>query len=349
MSLLTRALPALPLLAPAAALALPWTRVEEVPAADVYSLRLQDDTVLAGALDVVHVGASHGSVWSATAPVTTGSGGIEDAMFAGGALWAALYGQGVHRSTDGGATWTDVDAGLTGLGARHVVGLAVLGGRLHAGTGGAGVFVLDLAAPTAWAAFNDGIPVSVAGTVGALVLHGTTLLAPAGGNGFVYRRADGAPAWAEIAIVPPIAPGLVTTDGTSAGADVLLGTTSGTYRSTDDGLTWTAGSGLAAGSEIVVAAADAARFAAVNSLTNSHRLYRSTDGGLTWELRDEIPGAYVYALVAAGTNLFAARTDGLWSVPLASTPVRAAGWGRVKAGFRPRRPRLTRRAGPGGT
>lgn len=339
MSLVTRLLPALTLVFPAAASALPWNRVEDVPAADVFCLRVQDDLLLAGALDVVHLGESHGTVWSATSPVTAGSGGIEDALFADGALWAGLYGQGVHRSTDDGATWTEVSTGLSGLGARHVVGLAVRGGQLHAGTGGSGVFVLDLAAPAAWTAFNDGIPVSTAGTVGALLLHGTTLLAPSGGNGFVYRRPAGAGAWEEVAIVPPILPGLVTTDGVASGAEVLLGTTNGTYRSTDDGITWTAGNGLGAGAETVVAVAGATVFAGVNILPNGHRLFRSTDGGASWAHVDDIPGASLYALAAAGLNLFAARTDGLWSVPLASTPVRPAGWARVKADFRPRRRR----------
>jgi hypothetical protein len=68
---------------------------------------------------------------------------------------------------------------------------------LFAGTDGAGVFALDLATGTTWTDFNNGLPVFTSGSVSSILLHGTTLVAPAGPNGLVYRL-PGAAEWQEI-------------------------------------------------------------------------------------------------------------------------------------------------------
>jgi photosystem II stability/assembly factor-like uncharacterized protein len=318
-----------------AADALTWIRVQDVPATDVMCVQRYGSTLFAATTNVVYVGADSGSTWTPTSPVSATPAGIECVVPAGGALWAGTYGNGVFRSTDDGDTWQAVDTGLVGLGATYVIDLVEKDGWLYAGTGGAGAFALDLATPTQWTAFTAGYPVDTAGGINAFVLQGTTLVAAAGGNGFVYRFPSGASVWQEVAIVPPILPGLVATDLASNGDHLFVGASSRVYRSSDDALTWTlANTGLQGGSEVFLAATSTVAFAGLDYLGNNHRLYTSHDLGATWQQIDQITGVYLYGLEIAGDKLFAARTDGLWWTSLATTPVQRPTWGGLKAKFR---------------
>ena len=324
------------LLLPRTSAGLPWTRVEAVPVTDVTCVERHGTTLYAGTWTTVYIGANEGTNWTATTPVNPSATGIQSIVPAGGALWAGTYGQGVYRSIDAGESWQPVSTGLDGLGAPFIIEMVEKRDSLYAGTVGAGVYVLDLAAPTHWSAFNAGFPVDISGNVSALVLHGTTLIAPAGGNGFVYRFPEGASAWQETAIVPPIFPGLLATDLVVSGADLLVGTTTNlVYRSSDDGQTWThTSNGLARGTAVFLATTGPVSFAGIDSLGNIHRVYRTADRGDTWKRIDEIGGAFLHALEVGGDQLFAARSDGLWSTPLATTSVESQSWGNIKNRYR---------------
>lgn len=315
--------------------ALPWTRVVEVPASDVFSLQHHLTTLYAGSADIVYIGASEGMTWSATTPVDAAAAAIETVVPVGGALWAGTFAQGAYRSTDGGTHWDPVNTGLSGLGANAVIEIVEKSGKLYAGTGGAGVFVLDLAVPTQWTAFNSELPVLTAGTVEDLVLHGTTLVAPAGPNGYVYRFPEGATAWQEVAIVPPIAPGLMPSDLLAVGVDLFVGASHRVYRSEDDAQTWTfVGNGIASGTDTFLASDGPDLFAGVDFQGNNFRVYRSSNRGDSWQQIDEVIGSFLFALQVAGDRLFAARSDGLWWTPLTATGVHGASWGGFKSRFK---------------
>jgi hypothetical protein len=316
---------------PAPGMALTWTRVDSIPPGDVFSLRRQGTTLYAGTAGHVFIGAANGTVWTPAAPLGVASG-VETVLDAGGALWAATFGDGVFRSTNGGMSWDPLDTGLTGLGSGHGIELVEKTGALFLATSGAGIFSLVLALPTQWTAFNAGFPVDTAGNVAALLLHGSTLVAPAGANGFVYRFAPGATLWEEVAIVPPIAPGLLPTDLVARADTLLVGAAGGVWRSTDDAVTWTpASTGIVHGTETFLATRPGEFYAAVDFLGNNHRLYRSHDAGEHWEQIDEQLGSFLFAIEIAGDALFAARADGLWWTPLTPTSTRPAGWGSLKS------------------
>ena len=332
---------------PVPAAAVTWTRVEEIPADDVFSIHHFGTTLYAGAANIVYIGANDGESWTPTAVVDAAVPAIETVVPAGGALWTGTFGQGVFRSTNTGTSWQPVNTGLTGLGASQVLELVEKGGDLFAATAGAGVFTLDLGTPTQWSGFNAGIPLSIAGNVGTLVESlgaskipvgqqsvASTLVATAGANGFVYRFPDEATEWQEVAIVPPISPGLLPTDLIAMGNDLFIGAPNRVFRSEDDALTWTfKGSGIVQNTETFLATDGTALFAGVDFQGNNHRIYSSTNRGDSWQPIDEIPGVFLYAIATAGGKLFAARTDGLWWTPAVTAAVEETTWGSLKSRF----------------
>ena len=319
---------------PLPAAAVTWTRVEEVPVDDVFSLHHFGTTLYAGAANIAYIGAAEGTSWTPTAVVDPAAAAIETVVPAGGALWVGTFGRGVFRSTNNGTSWGPVNTGLTGLGASQVFELVEKSDSLFAATGGAGVFTLDLAIPTQWSAFSNGIPISIAGTVETLVLHGTMLVATAGPNGFVYRFPEGATEWQEFNLVPPIAPGLLPTDLVTMGSDLFVGAPNRVFRSEDNAQTWTfAGNGIVQNSETFLAVDGTILYAGVDFQGNNHRIYFSPDRGDSWQPFDEIPGVFLFALAVAGDKLFAARNDGLWWTPVVTAAVEETTWGWIKATY----------------
>jgi hypothetical protein len=327
-------------LPPGPTAAITWTQVAEVPATDVFCLHHTGTTLYAGTESVVYVGANEGTTWTPTNPLpfaapigTVVPPVIKAVAPAGGALWVGTFQAGVFRSTNAGTSWEPVNTGLPGSGSDTILELVVKSGQLYAGTGAGGVFVLDLATPTQWAAFSDGIP-PFTGAMGGMVLHGTTLVAAVGANGFVYRLPESAIEWQEVAIVPPSSPGLRPTDLIATGSDLFVGARDGIYRSEDDALTWTfAGNGIVAQSNVFLAGDGTGLYAAFNVTGNRHHVYQSGDRGDTWDLIDDVPNASLYALMIAGDKLFVARNGGLWWTPVVTTAVEGTTWGSIKGQF----------------
>ena len=318
---------------PATALPVTWTRVEELPATDIEALALYGTILFAAGPDTVYQGAALGTTWSKSNSVGAGAP-VVAVIPAGGSVWVGSFGQGVFESPDNGQTWNGTNNGLTGLGANHVVDFAVRDDTLFAATEGAGVFALTLANPTAWTPFNDGLPVFTAGSVSAISLSGTTLVAPAGPNGLVYRLPQGATSWEEIAVRPPLLPGFLATDIYTDGANILVADGTSMFHSTDDAQSWSrAGTGLPQGAGTFIAGDGSTVYAVVDFMNNTHQFFVSQDAGDSWQPIEGVAAAFVYEIEVAGDKLFSAQTDGLWWTQPAHTEVRSASWGRLKARF----------------
>jgi hypothetical protein len=324
----------LAIVAPRSSQCLTWTRVTELPATDIETVELHGTTLYAAGADTVFFGQSLGTVWIPSNPVGTGGAPILATQPAGGFLWAGTFGQGVLRGSEDGSSWSSFNNGLTGLGANHVVAFEVRDDTLFAGTEGAGVFVLDLATSTQWTPFDNGLDVFTAGSVSSIILNGTTLLAPAGPNGFVFRLPQGGAVWEEIPVRPPLLAGFLASDIYGDGTDVLVTNGSSLYHSVDDGQTWNlAGSGLASGSHAFLAKGGSTFYAVVDFLNNTHQFFSSSDAGESWQPMEDVANTVVYEIEVAGDRLFAARQDGLWWTQIPSTPVRPTTWGQIKARF----------------
>jgi len=318
---------------PAAAQALSWTRIEELPASDIEALALYGTILFATGPDTVYQGAALGTTWSKSNSVGAGAP-VVAVIPAGGSIWVGSFGQGVFESPDDGQTWNGTNNGLTGLGAIHVVDFAVRDDTLFAATEGAGVFALDLASSSTWTPFNDGLPVFTAGSVSAITLSGTTLVAPAGPNGLVYRLPQGATSWEEIAVRPPLLPGFLATDIYTDGTNILVADGTSMFHSTDDAQSWSrAGTGLPQGAGTFIAGDGSTVYAVVDFMNNTHQFFVSQDAGDSWQPIEAVAAAFVYEIEVAGDKLFSAQTDGLWWTQPAHTDVRSASWGQLKRRF----------------
>src|SRR5689334_16496283 len=134
-------------LLPVAASAQEWTRIPDLPSANVLSLRAQDDTLIAGTRSVVYLSLDGGATWRASNPISVVDPFMQTALMHNGRLFVGTGALGVFFSDDRGATWHAFNEGLVG-GFRDsqldVADLEIVGDDMYASTFGASVWVRNL-------------------------------------------------------------------------------------------------------------------------------------------------------------------------------------------------------------
>ena len=307
-----------------------WTRVPDVPVTNVFSLRAQDDTLIAGTKSVVYVSLDGGTTWRASNPVSVVDPVMQTALMRNGRLFIGTGGLGVFFSDDRGASWHAFNEGLVG-GFQNtqldVADLEVLGDDMYASTYGAGVWVRNMSGGT-WHPFGGAFEENEASNVVDLESDGRRLVASAGGNGSVFRRDPGDADWT-ISWLDNVGlrPGLMAFGATFNGHAWVVGTLRGVFRSEGGQEPWSL---IDPGLGIIQNATFTARkrtlFAAFD-IPNFVVTEDSFDDGQTWTILDVQSQAFVFRIATARDQLFAARTDGLWrrsletvSVPVEATP-----------------------------
>jgi hypothetical protein len=214
---------------------------------------------------------------------------------------------GFYRSTDGGASWTASTGLPTAIG---VYALLVDGATVYAGTSGKGVYVSTDEGAT-WTAANAGLPANFGYTyAGGIVKAASGVLVAATDNSTygIYRSTDAGGSWTKIDNGLP--PFTQINALLKHGAALYAGGPT-VYVSTDDGASWAvSGTGIPANSGIdEIAAGDSAIFAA-----GFNHLFRSTDGGATWTaLGGGLPLMTMASVKAAGTTIYAGTiADGVY-------------------------------------
>lgn len=288
-------------------------RVDGIPEASVYGLEARGDTLLAGVGDRVYVSTDRGRTWAATAPVADAVTSV-DAIAATDAGWfVSSFNRGVFVSRDRGATWAPISTGLDGLGARIVTDFEVYGGQLFAATDGAGVFVLDLAAPTAWRRDGRAFADNEAETVSSLTRLGDILFAGAGGNGLVFVRPPAGP-WAPVQLSGTIV------DVTTMGRAVVATSVRRAFVSRDAGATWTPTpplpySGFYAALAVPdPARADTALYLALTVGEYVSELFRWDGEGAAWASLGLV--SETFRMRVYDGRLYLAQVDGLGVLPL---------------------------------
>ena len=303
-----------------------FARVVALPPSDVFSLRVTGDTIVAGTDTSVFISTNGGVAWRASARPSPEAKTIDAVLLRHHRLFAGTFGLGVFVSDDLGASWRPFNEGLVGgiLDSQlDVSDLETRGDSLVASTEGAGVFVRNLAVTDTWHPFGNVFEPNQAANVNDLATDGTRLLACAGDNGTLFRRDPGEPDWT-LTLIGNIAlrPGLTGLAAFFTGTRWVVGTNSGVFLSAKGQEPWSA-------SQTRIPASHGMAFAQVGSdlfgvfdVLMDFLLEESHDGGTTWTVTEQVNNSFAYQLAIHGSDLFAARSDGLFvrSLAVASVP-----------------------------
>jgi len=306
-----------------------WTRVTEVPIVNVFSVRVNGDTITAGGDTAAYVSTNAGVTWKSSAKITAGVGVVADVRMRNGRLYAGTGGQGVFISDNLGDTWTAYNQGLVGGFADsqlHIMELLIRGDSLYAATSGAGVYVRNLSAGT-WSHFGEVFEPNQASNMNAIASGNGRLVALGGANGMAFFRDPGQPDWTlSFLNNAGLAPGLSGMAAIWNGNRWLVGTNTKLFTSPLGESPWTLRDpGLPTLSNVAFALRGHEVFASFVYVSPGVGLFSTTglsrDDGATWQLFEDQFGVFTLKIATLGNTLYAARTDGLWRRSIANVGV----------------------------
>lgn len=229
-----------------------------------------------------------------------------------------------------GDSWSGFNQGLVGgifdtqLDIRS---LLVLGDSLYAATGGAGVWVRNIAGVGTWSHFGELPGDNTSGTVLDIAASDTRLVACASANGSIYSRDRGGPLWTQGFLDGGFHAGLEPQAAAWTGHGWVVGANGGLFFSASGQGPW-----APAVPEIrpifLVSFALRGRDLFAQVGTGSGTLIEfSDDDGVTWQEQENQNQVFTYKIAINASELYAGRLDGLWRRPTASVsvPIAAAG------------------------
>lgn len=203
-----------------------WTESHDgLSQLNVFRMAVSGGVVFAGTWNGVYRSTDHGATWVQSGLSTHGVmalRALEGVLYAGtwdGALW---------RSTNGGATWTLLGAGLPGS---PLYDVCRFGAALYVALADQGVYRLADGA-SAWTSVNGGLPELEAH---CLAVSEGALLVGLGFSG-VYRMNPATSSWSASGLEHQ---SVFCLTPTGVGGELLAGTWGNLGRSIDGGLTWT--------------------------------------------------------------------------------------------------------------
>ena len=295
-----------------------WSRISDIPASrTVYALFAAHDTLYVGTDSLFYIGTHRGANWLPERPPVSSPDAVECLLKSGGTLLAGTFKNGIFTSTDEGASWHPFSNGLSGLGSTDIGSLLVRRDSLIAGTLGAGVFTTSADLSRQWSAWGDSLSAYEGDNVFKMLVVGTTVLAGAGANGYMFRYTDDQPWWNPVAMNTPRLIGELVTGLATNGLGVVAATNLGVYRSTDQGLSWVrTGFSIPPSTIQTLLSFHGTEVFAIVTSPLSSSLFVSPDTGNVWmplgvfALPDMIDAAFI------GDTLFLGGEGGLWEAPL---------------------------------
>lgn len=302
-----------------------WTRVQEVPVANIYSVSTNGDTIAAASDSTAFVSVDAGASWITTAKVAAGVTTIHAVRVHKGRLYAGTHGQGVFVSSNMGATWQDFSQGLVGGindSQLFIMDLLVRGDTIYAATDGAGPWIRNLAIGGTWSHYGNAINLGQAGNMASIGASPTRLLACGGFNGDVFYRDAGDADWTESLLFNDhLAAGLAPLAAVWTGSSWLVGSNIGVFHSASGQSPWTYFDfGLHPTFFASFALHDRVVFTHFASGEGTGIEY-SSDDGVTWQVLDAQPLIFTYNIATIGDLLYAGRVDGLWRRSIATLSV----------------------------
>ena len=223
-------------------------------------------------------------------------------------VYASSRSHGILRSDDFGQTWFHSDSGLASV---HITCLASNLQNLFAGTEGSGVFVSGDQGQT-WLPFNSGLQdtiIRVLCMIDAAIYAGTD-------SGGIYKYSGVGDQWTNRTI--PSCAGHIT-DLIKSPDFIFASTTSGIFRTRNDGLTWdSCNSGLQTRMVLCLSNIGSIIFAG----TQYGGIFVSQDQGSSWTaVNHGLTSYYISQLCQSDSNVFAATHGSgfFWSGDLGGT------------------------------
>ena len=88
-----------------------WTRVQQLPSSDIFTVYHKDNILYAGGKRKIYVSKDEGQTWDSTAAIP-GPPLINNIIVYKNELYATSAPSGVFKSPDGGLTWQNISTGL---------------------------------------------------------------------------------------------------------------------------------------------------------------------------------------------------------------------------------------------
>jgi photosystem II stability/assembly factor-like uncharacterized protein len=229
-------------------------------------------------------------------------------------LYAGIAGDGICKSTNGGASWAASSSGLPSrdvmsLPLRDVMSLALDPGNpqtLYVGVRSGGVYKSSDGGAN-WADFSTGLPISPYSDVVSLAIdpgNPQTLYAGTAGGG-VWKSSDGGANWAASSSGLP-SPGVwvwcLAIDPSNP-QTLYAAANSGVCKSTNSGASWAASSSGLPNSEVASLALDPGNPQTLYAGTAGGGVWKSSDGGASWGVSSNgLPSPFGYSLAIDPSN-----------------------------------------------
>lgn len=290
-----------------------WSSTTGLSAHTIYALACDPTnchTRYAGADDGVYKSTDTGSTWAATGlsgPLVTS---VAVDPTASQTIYAATWGQGVYKSTNGSVSWSQVNSGLGGKLWLYALAIAP-DGSLYAGTYDGGVYK-STNGGASWSPVNNGL---VNLNIRALAADpNNSQIIYAGTTTGAYKTSNGGASWSSVSSGLPSGIVWWLTVHPTSSPTVFAGTASGLYCSTNGGGSWSL-RGLA-GQAVYALVIDPLDTQILYAGTDGSGVYRSTNGGATWTAMNTGLGNFnVQSLALDGGAchvLQVGTEDGVW-------------------------------------
>jgi len=257
--------------------------------------RMDDGRLVAGTdpffAQPLIVSSDNGTTWSDFdgSPLTR----CYDIVVVGDVILTAGEDAGVHRSADGGATWTNAVTGIPDT--MDSYRFAVFGDDIYM-VGAGGGFVLQVFRSSdqgaSWTPVGPGFSAHIGGRATVFTVHENDLylgIRTIIEDGGLYRSSDGGASWTALTEELPGTKGASSVAFT--GDEILVGSFDGVHRTADDGVTWTAtwsGSSGHMGVDAIHLSGDRVVVGMQSNSSLGFETMRSDDGGESWHTAGDL-------------------------------------------------------------
>lgn len=305
-----------------------WKRVEELPSSEIASFFHKGDTLYAGGKNIIYISKNNGLIWDSTSTIPQFSL-VTSIIVYKNELYVAAPHKGVFKSSDGGATWQDISAGIVanipeGL-FPDVSDFCEFNGDLYASTFATSIYKLDPVDRDHWLSFNNGLS-NLSEIAAAIVGTSNTLIAGTIRNGLYDYLSPNSTTWEERFLLPQVSVLEGAYDIVTAHDSLFwAGRTGRFYMSTDNGSTWSLfGNRIASGNSSPVNAKQALITSAyffTGASFNTVFLYIKKDS-LQNSFRDfsVVADHFTWKIDIRGDKIWDASDHGLFYMPLSDLP-----------------------------